>query len=143
MVDWMQKRLRDAWFIALPCFAVHCAIGPCGDVSVTSTIGPAMTPINAGASFKFAILGDTHAFRQNFSTALRTAADGGFTDNYANHVQKTYSFLEYGGAFFCILDNSDGQFAPPQLRDCDRRIETFRASNPKGHVFLGSSRNSG
>ncbi|MCB9853157.1 MAG: metallophosphoesterase [Phycisphaerales bacterium] len=64
------------------------------------------------------------------------ATNGGFSDNYAQCVVPTHRTFEYGGAFFCILDNSDGQFAPPQLKECDQRIRTFRIAHPDGPVFL-------
>lgn len=182
----MQKKLRFIGFIALVCFGVHLAIGSRGEFKLLSVYGPGAKPPDADRPFKFAVLGDTHAFRGNLKTAVRLAAqrdcrfliqlgdfgdyddtieyrdfirqlnpdslpipvhltrgnhetmapDGGFSDIFAHHVVPTYRTFEYGDALFCILDNSDGQFAPPQLRECDHWIETFRASNPSGPVFL-------
>ncbi|MCA9254328.1 MAG: metallophosphoesterase [Phycisphaerales bacterium] len=64
------------------------------------------------------------------------APDGGFSDNFARHVAPTYRIFEFGGALFCMLDNSDGQFAPPQLKSCDERVRAFRERRPGGAVLL-------
>ncbi|HPF41101.1 MAG TPA: metallophosphoesterase [Phycisphaerae bacterium] len=74
-----------------------------------------------------------HLTRGNHETM---ATVGGFSDNFARHVVPTYRIFEFGGALFCMLDNSDGQFAPPQLTTCDERIRAFREQRPDGAVLL-------
>lgn len=182
----MQKNLGFIGFIALVCIAVHLAIGPRGEFELSSVFGPGAKPADADQPFTFAVLGDTHAFRGNFTEAVRVAnqrdcrfliqlgdfvdyddafeyrdfisrlhpnalpipiyltrgnhetmaTDGGFSDLFAQHVNPKFRTFEYGGAIFCILDNSDGQFAPPQLKECDQRIKAFRAEHPDGPVLL-------